>query len=599
MRTSSKIKNAFKKFFFIEKWKENKNSRPSGKQLRSFFDIISSPERILLLSFVLILIISAIGWWRVDFLEKTKVVPKEGGNISEVISSVPQNLNPIFASLNDADRDVSELIYAGLLKYNEDGELESDLAKKYRSTSEGKVYIFTLKDNIYWSDGEKITADDVLFTMDTIQNPSTQSPLKVLFQGVKVRKVDQNSIKFVLDNPYPSFLENFTLKIIPRHTFQETDPRDLSSFIPEEIASSGPFKIEKILKNGEKIERISLEANEKYNDGVPYIKKFDLIFKETEEEALKLKSKTTNFGDLSPKDKNGMQKKYNVYSLYSPRYFALFLNQTRAPLNMKEVKGAMVLATPKDKITEEVFDGQARKAEGLFLPENNIRGKYKIYKYNLKAAKEKLKNSGWKDTNNDGAREKKINGQTMTLNFTIYTVEQSELESASRIIKESWEKIGIKIEVKTLQPQELLQTIIKSRRYEILLFGHSLMMKPEPYSFWHSSQVNYPGLNLSLYKNDDVDKMLEKAREERELSKRNKILSSVRKKIAEDIPAIFLYSPDYLYALKKNIKGFDGKYIIDPSKRFIDVQKWYIKTQRVPKYQIETKPPQPVIKKAK
>jgi len=181
----------------------------------------------------------------------------------------------------------------------------------------------------------------------------------------------------------------------------------------------------------------------------------------------------------------------------------------------------------------------------------------------------------------------------------IYTVEQSELEAAARIIKENWEKIGIKVEVKTLQPQQLLQTIIKSRRYDILLFGHSLMMRPEPYSFWHSSQINYPGLNLSLYKNDNVDDMLEKAREEKKLSKRNKILSNVRKKIAEDTPAIFLYSPNYLYALNKNIKGFDGKYIIDPSRRFIDIQKWYIKTKRISKYQTETKQSQPVIKKSK
>ena len=588
MCTFSKIKDPLKRFFFVEKWKQNKNSRLSGKQLRSFFNIVSGPERILVLAFILIAIISTMGWWRIDFLAKTKVVPKEGGKISEVISSTPQSLNPIFSPLNDADRDISELIYAGLLKYNKNGQIEPDLAKKYRIISEGKVYIFTLKDNIYWSDGEKITADDVIFTMDTIQNPSTQSPIKVLFQGVKAEKINGDSIKFTLDNPYPSFVENFTFKIIPRHIFQEIDPRDLSSFVPEETASSGPFKIEKILKKEEKIKSISLQANEKYNGGSPYIKKFDLIFKETKEETLKLKGKTTNLGDLSAEESDGMQKKYNIYSLYSPRYFAIFLNQTRVPFNVKEIKEAMSIATPKEEIIKEVFDGKARKVDGPFLPENNIAGNYKIYKYSLKAAKEKLKNSGWKDINKDGAREKKINGKTIKLNFTMYTVKQSELEAVARIIKKSWNKIGIKLEIKTMQPQEILQTIIKNRRYDILLFGHSLMMQPESYSFWHSSQINYPGLNLSLYKNNEVDKMLESAREEKKSAKRKKILSDARKKMAEDIPAIFLYSPNYLYAVKKNIKGFDGKYIIDPSKRFIGIEKWYIKTKRVPKYPKET-----------
>lgn len=577
------LKDFFKKFFFVEKWKENKKKWPSKKQWRSFLKIVSTPERILFVILIITTVLSGFFWWRFSFIEKTKVVAKEGGSMKEVIVGEPQNLNPLFAPLNDADKDVSELIYASLLKYDRNGDLKNDLVEKYTISPDGKIYTFTLKNKIFWSDGTKITVDDVLFTMETIQNPEVQSPLRITFQGLKMEKIDERNIKFSLDKAYPSFVENFDLKIIPKHIFQEVNPQELFSFIPEKSVNSGPFKVLQTIKEGEKITKIILGANEKYHNGKPFIQKMEIIFKETKEDTLSLKSKVTNIGEIPPEEKKNLEKAFNIYSLYSPRYFALFLNQGKTPLNQREVREAMALATPKEEIIEKVFYDQARKVDAPFLEENKIEGKYAIYNYDVRKAQRLLEKNGWKDTDKNGFREKTINGKTMVLRFTIYTVEQKELNAAAELIKNSWKKAGISVDIKTYPPQDLLQSVIKERKYSILLFGHTLMMTPEPYSFWHSSQIKYPGLNLSLYKNEKVDSLLELAREQKDINKRRKILADAQQKITTDIPAIFLYSPNFLYAIRKQIKGSDGKYIVNPSKRFIDIEKWHIKTKRVPK----------------
>jgi len=590
MSTTRNLKRFFKDFFFIEKWKEYKNYRPSKKQWQAFFKIISLPEKILFSFFFLVFVFSSFFWWRESYISNTKSVPKEGGTIKEVILGEPKNLNPLFASLNDADRDIAELTYAGLLKYDSQGNLKEDLVKNYKIENNGKTYIFVLKENIFWSDGQKISADDVVFTMNLIQNPETQSPLRIVFLGTTFKKIDKKTISFTTENPSPSFLENFTFKIIPQHIFKEIPPKEMSYSLPKTFVSSGPFKIEKILKKEDEIKKIILKKNENYYSP-SYIQRFELTFAKDEKEFQRLKKEATNLSIYSFGDEvKNFKKGFDVKNLFPTRYFALFLNQENALLKNKKIKESLALATPKEKIIKEVFGGKARKVDSPFLEENKIKGDYPIYKFDIKKAKEILKSEGWEDKNKDGILEKEIDGKNYALSFTLHTVEQEELKKVANIIKENWKEIGVKLEIKTYQPQELLQNVIKERKYEILLFGNTLTMIPEPYYFWHSSQVKYPGLNLSLYQNKDVDKLLEKESKEINTQERNKALAEIQKKITEDIPAIFLYSPNYLYATKKQIKGFNGKYIIDPSKRFIGIENWYIKEKRIPKDQNYQKP---------
>jgi len=572
------------RLFNIDKWKENKNKWPKKGQWLAFLIAISRTERIILFFLLILGLGAGVSWWRISYLENTKVVPTKGGILREVMVGQPQSLNPLFALLNDADRDISELIFAGLLKYDQEGSLIKDLAKDYKISKDGKIYEFTLKDNLFWSDGEEITTQDIVFTIESVRNPEVQSPLRLIWQEVKVEKTDNKTIKFILPNPYPPFLENFTFKILPYHIFNKVSPQAFILEPPQNLTSSGQFEIKVIEKDSEnKIRKIILERNPNFHGKASFLEKIEITFIPTTGDFPTWKNKALSFAGISSEQKSIFKENFNIYKLSVPRYFALFLNQNKSILSQKEVREALAFATPKNEIIEKILLGEARIIDSPFLPENRIEGDFKQYKFNLKKAREILEKAGWQDKDKDGIREKILKeGEKATpLKLILFTVEQEELKKAAEIIQARWKEIGVKLVIRTLEPTKLLQENIKERKYDILLFGQGLSIIPDPYPFWSSFQKEYPGLNLSLYQNKDIDELLKNSREELNSKKRRGLLQKAQQKITDDIPAIFLYSPYYLYAVRDEVKGIDGKYIVDPSKRFINIENWYIYEKRV------------------
>jgi len=572
------------RLFNIDKWKENKNKWPKKGQWLAFLIAISRTERIILFFLLILGLGAGVSWWRISYLENTKVVPTKGGILREVMVGQPQSLNPLFALLNDADRDISELIFAGLLKYDQEGSLIKDLAKDYKISKDGKIYEFTLEDNLFWSDGEEITTQDIVFTIESVRNPEVQSPLRLIWQEVKVEKTDNKTIKFILPNPYPPFLENFTFKILPYHIFNKVSPQAFILEPPQNLTSSGQFEIKVIEKDSEnKIRKIILERNPNFHGKASFLEKIEITFIPTTGDFPTWKNKALSFAGISSEQKSIFKENFNIYKLSVPRYFALFLNQNKSILSQKEVREALAFATPKNEIIEKILLGEARIIDSPFLPENRIEGDFKQYKFNLKKAREILEKAGWQDKDKDGIREKILKeGEKATpLKLILFTVEQEELKKAAEIIQARWKEIGVKLVIRTLEPTKLLQENIKERKYDILLFGQGLSIIPDPYPFWSSFQKEYPGLNLSLYQNKDIDELLKNSREELNSKKRRGLLQKAQQKITDDIPAIFLYSPYYLYAVRDEVKGIDGKYIVDPSKRFINIENWYIYEKRV------------------
>ncbi|PJC47886.1 MAG: hypothetical protein CO034_00915, partial [Parcubacteria group bacterium CG_4_9_14_0_2_um_filter_35_11] len=546
------------RLFNIDKWKENKNKWPKKGQWLAFLIAISRTERIILFFLLILGLGAGVSWWRISYLENTKVVPTKGGILREVMVGQPQSLNPLFALLNDADRDISELIFAGLLKYDQEGSLIKDLAKDYKISKDGKIYEFTLEDNLFWSDGEEITTQDIVFTIESVRNPEVQSPLRLIWQEVKVEKTDNKTIKFILPNPYPPFLENFTFKILPYHIFNKVSPQAFILEPPQNLTSSGQFEIKVIEKDSEnKIRKIILERNPNFHGKASFLEKIEITFIPTTGDFPTWKNKALSFAGISSEQKSIFKENFNIYKLSVPRYFALFLNQNKSILSQKEVREALAFATPKNEIIEKILLGEARIIDSPFLPENRIEGDFKQYKFNLKKAQEILEKAGWQDKDKDGIREKILKeGEKATpLKLILFTVEQEELKKAAEIIQARWKEIGVKLVIRTLEPTKLLQENIKERKYDILLFGQGLSIIPDPYPFWSSFQKEYPGLNLSLYQNKDVDELLKNSREELNSKKRRGLLQKAQQKITDDIPAIFLYSPYYLYAVRDEVKG--------------------------------------------
>ena len=574
---------------FIQLLKRPFSKIPSWHQWQKIPGVLNKKERYFILGFLFLGIASLFSWLFVYNIKNTIVVPNYGGSFREGIIDSPQYLNPILSPVNDADRDVTRLIFSGLIKYDSQGKLVPDLAEKYAIGDNGKIYDFFLRKDIKWHDGQAFNADDVVFTIKTIQNSDSRSPLRANWKGVTVEKIDDFTVRFKLESPYAPFLANTTTGIIAKHIWEKILPEKF--ILAQENLSpigTGLYKLKKIKKDKEGfINYIELQAFGDYGyDRRPFIEKIEFYFYPDEESLIKAYNRNIvdNLSLLSVQNQELLKRtksKSYLYELNLPRYFAVFFNQTKSKaLADKTVRLALNYATNKNELIEKTLNGEGAPVESpIPMGVWGHSDKTKIYNFDTEYAKTILEQAGWKDTDNDGIREKKED----KLEFDLITTELKQLQQTANILQEQWSKIGAKVNVKIMNIGEIQQEYIRPREYQALLFGEVLGLDPDPYSFWHSSQKKDPGLNLALYDNKKVDEFLKDARQNLIQDVRLKDYEQFQQLVVDDAPVVFLYSPYHLYYAAKKVKGIEVKNVVLPSERFSDIERWYIKTQRVKK----------------
>jgi peptide/nickel transport system substrate-binding protein len=563
-------------------------------KIRLLPKVLSHKERYLIIVFLLVFVGSLISLPFTVFYHYTKAMPDYGGSFSEGIVGEPHYINPLLSQNNDVDRDLVSLVYSSLMKYNGEGKLIPDLAKSYEISSDGLNYTLYLKENAEWQDGIPVTADDVVFTIQTAQNPDYGSLQRINWQGVDVEAADKYTVILKLKNKYAQFLNNLTLNIIPQHIWQNIKPVDfaLSGFNLKPIGS-GPYKFTKLKKdNTGKITSYELDSNDSFYDGQPYIDHIELKFYGSEDQMIDEYNRNSieNMAFVSANNlkKVKFKKRLNVEELKLPRYFGVFFNQNEAPiLSDKNIRLALNYGTDKKDLISKTLDGKGLETNSPLVGEVlSLTDDAKKYDFNPEQAKKLLTNSGWGNPDAKGVLSKTIKAKsnkdkptTERLTLRLTTSTWSELTNVANLLKEQWAKIGVELIIEVL-PTQNLQQIIKERGYQMLLFGEILNIDPDPFSLWHSSQKRDPGLNLALYDNKSVDGLLEKARQTLNPLERMEQYQDFQNLVIEDVPAIFLYNPLYIYAQTNNIKGFDSKIISMPSDRFSNIEKWYINAKR-------------------
>ncbi len=563
-------------------------------KIRLLPKVLSRKERYLIIAFLFIFLGSLLSLPFTSFYHYTKASPDYGGSFSEGIVGEPRYINPLLSQSNDVDRDLVSLIYSSLMKYNEEGKLVPDLAKSYEISSDGLNYTLYLKEDAKWQDGIPVTAEDVAFTIQTAQNPDYGSLQRINWQGVDVEVVDEYTLILKLKNKYAQFLNNLTLNILPKHIWQDVKPVNfaLSDFNLKPVGS-GPYKFKKLKKDATgRITSYELDSNRNFYDGRPYIDSIELKFYNSEDEMISEYNKNNiesmAFVSANNLKKVKFKKRLNIEELKLPRYFGLFFNQSEAKiLSDKNVRLALSYGTDKKDMINKILNGKGLETNSPMMKEVlDMVEDAKTYDYDLDKAKKLLANSGWGSPDDKGilnktgkAKSSKEKPVTEKLTLRLTTPTWSELTNVANLLKEQWAKIGVELVIEVLPTPEL-QQIIKERSYQMLLFGEILNIDPDPFSLWHSSQKRDPGLNLALYDNKTVDDLLEKARQTLNPLERMKQYQDFQKLVVEDVPAVFLYNPLYIYAQTNSIKGFNSKVISMPSDRFSNVEKWHINTKR-------------------
>lgn len=539
---------------------------PNSAQLKHLKKFLNPKENLIIKICLLIILINAV-YLSVNFFNKhLQYVPVHGGEYIEGVVAYPKTINPLYAVNRDVDSDLSKLVYSSLFKYDQNGALVNDLAESYEIVNP-KEYLVKIRSNAKWHDGDRVTIDDVIFTIEAIKNQEYRSPLKSSFSGIEIEKLDDLTIKFILNTPYAPFLEVLNFGILPKHIWVNISP---SSAVLSELnlkpIGSGPYSFKSLLKSKEgDLKEYNLVVNDDYYLSKPYIKSIKFKFFINYTEAIKAlnDNQIDGLGYLPFESRKDVLAKDSLSfnELVRPQIISLFFNQEKdKALANKIVRVSLAQSIDKNSLIDEVFSGVYKRADGPIL-ENNFAYNNQIKKY---------------DYLPDEARENIKNKLAST---TITVIDSSSNVQVAEKIKAYWEKIGVEVSL-NIVPGERAAEIIRNRAFEVLLYGESVGGDPDVYAFWHSLQSGAKGLNLAAYNNPEVDKLLVEARETNEINQRIEKYKKFQEIVSNDIPAIFLYSPTYTYIQSKKVKGFNGLVIIEPADRFSSIANWYLKTSK-------------------
>lgn len=520
-------------------------------------------------------------------------VPRFGGTHHEGVIGTPRSINPLLA-VSETDRDLSTLIYSGLMRITPDGTLIPDLAFEYTLNEDGTEYAFMIRGDATFHDGEKVTADDVVFTIKKAQDPTIKSPKRADWEGVVVEKVSDQEVRFILPQAYSPFLFNTTLGILPEHIWQNVSPEEFA-FTQRNIEpiGSGPYKVGQVKRNASGVtERFTLNAFSDFTLGKPYIKHIVFTFYKNEDELIAaLKDKTVQaINSISPQKATELEQAgFRTLHFPLPRIFGVFFNQSQAPiLASQTVRRALNTAVDRTHIINTVLSGYATAITGPapahLVPLTNFTS--------TKSADEDitltptehavaLLDRGGFAPNENGIMERKTKDGIDTVKLNLATADVPELVAVAEQVVMQWRAAGIDANLKVFDRTDFTQNVIRPRRYDAILFGEVIGRDLDFYPFWHSSQRTDPGLNIADYANITVDTALEKSRTLPDGPDRTEKIRTFMHEVEEDTPAVFLYSPDFIYIVPQTLEGIIPKYIGTPSDRFLAVYNWYLETDTV------------------
>lgn len=531
-------------------------------------------------------------------------LPRSGGTYREGIVGTPRFINPLLA-VSGADRDLTTLIYAGLMTRNTEGELVPHLAENYTRSEDGTTYTFTLRKDVTFHDGVPVTAHDVVYTVEQAANASVRSPRFANWEGVSVEAPDPHTVVFTLPEPYVPFIENTTLGILPRHIWEPLSPEEMAySQFNIEPVGAGPYRVDTVLVDKSGIPTTyELVAFQSYVFGAPHITRFHARLYRDRTEALA--AYTTNevhgLAGIAPVDVEALLRDAEAGSharvLRTPllRVFGVFLNHNKQPLFREyAVREALHQSIDRKALVGDILYGYGTPLTDPVLPlhleelatttgPNNTTSTSSLPQ-RLETARTLLEEDGW-ERGDSGiyilAGDEDEDEPDTALAFRVSTADNPDLIQAAEYLREQWGALGADVTVDVYDASDLTQSVIRTRSHEALLFGIEVGHGFDLYAFWHSSQRNDPGLNVAQFVDIEADALLEDLRTATSSTKRNELVAAFVERVREERAGIFLYAPDLIYLTRDTVKDVLLHPLADQSERFDNVHEWYLETDRV------------------
>ncbi len=519
----------------------------------------------------------------------TVLVPDEGGIYVEGLAGVPQYVNPLLAEYNQVDRDLVNLIFNGLTHPDGEGEPEPDLASSWTVSPDGLTYLFRLRRDVRWSDGEPFDADDVLFTVSLMQDPAFPGVpnLSDLWRTVQADKVDSHTVRFRLKEPLPTFLDFTAVGILPEHLLKGTASRDLLTLpFNTRPIGTGPFVLQELTA-----ERALLAPNSHYasapGNGIrrekPYLEGLEFRFYPTYERLVT----AYQTGDIQGISyippylfpEVAELERLNLYSARLSAYQVVYLNLQDAegsPFFQDErVRRALLLALDRQALIDKALNGQGILANGPIRTWSwAYDAELPVVGHNPALAEDLLSQANWIDTDGDGLRDK--NGRPFQ--FTLLTGDDPIFTELGSALQAQWNKYGMRVEVRPLGAG--LSDHLRARDFQAVLVELLLSGDPDPYPLWHQTQIA-GGQNYSGWDNREASEALETARRLVDRSQRKQHYVQFQRIFMEEMPALILIYPTYTYAVDQSVRNVQIGPMVNPADRFRTFPDWYMNTRRV------------------
>jgi len=618
--------NVHKKFF------------PRMRQMKYARLFLSLSEKIWL-GIGIALFIIGFSWWSSQFAGSHRIdTPATGGTYREGIIGSPQHFNPLYASLSAVDAAVSKLVFSGIMRYDNNGQLINDIAESVEINENKTTYTIKLKNNVTFHDNTPLTAHDVAFTISLIQNEEVKSPSKGQFFNVKTEVIDDHNMTLTLQEPFEHFQHTLIFGILAKHIWAETEPTQINqSTLNITPIGSGPYVFSELSTNeSEGISTVRLVRNENYHRQPAHIETIEIKSASTKAQILDLflKQEIDGLGALTGEEiKRLGDKRANQYIFAAPEYTGIFFNQLlNVSLKRQSVRNALSLAINKQHIIDDILTGRAQVAHTPFIEgmAGYIKGEHTT---NIEQAITELDEDNWErisseeflnaqvdlelerwvedfKTENAENEEREsadpteeeteaARGEITTqigatldtlqpyfrkrnnnyLEINLSHVATDDAQAIAEELKAAWRSLGVHVTLSPIPAQLLERETLKSHAYEALLVGVVLGSNPDPYPLWYDAG-NENRTTLARFIDRNLDDLLEAARNTKDKSKREKLYEQFQEFILNKKPAIVLYNPTYQYAVHSRVLGVTQGRIVTPVDRFADIENWFIKSKK-------------------
>ncbi|GAB4567402.1 MAG: peptide ABC transporter substrate-binding protein [Anaerolineae bacterium] len=512
------------------------------------------------------------------------LVPDRGGTFREGVAGTAQYINPLLCQYNEVDQDLCALVFRGLMRLDERGRAVPDLAAEPPMISDdGLTYTFRLKEGLQWQDGAPITADDVVFTVQLMQDPEFPGVpfLGELWRTVDVQKLDDLTVQFTLEQPYTPFIDYTAIGLLPKHLWEGVPVASMmQSQLNLHPVGNGPFQVTEVSATS-----VRLEPNPRYEGPVPYLGAVEFHFYNDLPSVMEafIRGEIDSVSRILPQDMARAENREDLQIFSSPLSgFAIVLFNLQNPnapfLQDKAVRQALMYALDRQRLIDEILAGQAVVAHSTLLPTHwAYDPDVPRYQYDPEQARRLLDEAGYVDTDGDGVREK----DGRPLRFILLSDDEPTHEALIQRIAAAWKEIGVDAAPQAVSFTGLVSDFIFPHEFDAALLSWELSGDPDPYPLWHSSQARNGGQNYGGWSDPAVDEWLERGRAILDEGERRTLYNQFQERFAEELPGLLLYYPVYTYGVHTRVHDVEVGPLNVPSDRFRTIAQWYIVTRRI------------------